>query len=233
MKRAAALTLTASVYQRVRRHLFPGDGLEAAAILICTRTPGPRVRWLANRAILIPHAQCARRHEDGLVWPGSYIEKAIDEAEADGHSLVLIHSHPGGYLSFSDLDDQSDQLVMPGLIEAVEQRHGSAIMVPDGSIRARHYGRDLRATPFDVVSTAADELHRWWNDHAFSPKPLAFTNPATLELARLSACVIGISGIGSLVAEQLARLGFGEVILIDFDKLEIKNLNRILNSTLA
>jgi hypothetical protein len=34
-------------------------------------------------------------------------------------------------------------------------------------------------------------------------------------------------------AEQAARLGFGRVTLIDFDKIEKKNLNRIINATLA
>jgi hypothetical protein len=45
--------------------------------------------------------------------------------------------------------------------------------------------------------------------------------------------VIGVSGTGSLVAEQLARLGLGRVILIDFDRVERKNHNRIVNSVLA
>jgi hypothetical protein len=49
----------------------------------------------------------------------------------------------------------------------------------------------------------------------------------------MSICIVGVSGTGSIVAEQLARLGVGEIILIDFDKLEARNLNRILNSTLA
>jgi tRNA A37 threonylcarbamoyladenosine dehydratase len=52
-------------------------------------------------------------------------------------------------------------------------------------------------------------------------------------LGRFSVCIIGVSGTGSIVAEQLARLGVGEIILIDFNKLEKRNLNRILNATLA
>src|SRR3546814_11825274 len=51
----------------------------------------------------------------------------------------------------------------------------------------------------------------------------------TAELGRLSALVIGVSGTGSIVGEQLARLGLGRVPVVDFDRLDVKNLNRILN----
>jgi hypothetical protein len=42
--------------------------------------------------------------------------------------------------------------------------------------------------------------------------------------------VIGVSGTGSIVSEQVARLGFGRIVVIDPDRIEPKNLNRILNS---
>jgi len=62
---------------------------------------------------------------------------------------------------------------------------------------------------------------------------MAFTGAMRAWLGRMSVCVIGVSGTGSVVAEQLARLGVGEIILIDFDKLEERNLNRILNASPA
>ena len=62
---------------------------------------------------------------------------------------------------------------------------------------------------------------------------MAFTGAMARELGRLCAVVIGVSGTGSLVAEQLARLGFGRVILIDFDRVEGKNLNRIVNTRIV
>jgi hypothetical protein len=49
------------------------------------------------------------------------------------------------------------------------------------------------------------------------------------ELGRLRTVMIGVSGTGSVVAEQLARLGIGQLTLIDFDRVELKHLNRILN----
>ena len=54
----------------------------------------------------------------------------------------------------------------------------------------------------------------------------------TVSLLRgLRVAGIGCSGTGSIVIEQLARLGVGEFVLIDPDIIEIKNLNRILNAT--
>ena len=74
---------------------------------------------------------------------------------------------------------------------------------------------------------------RWRDGGRSLPPPMAFTSEMRAWLGRMSVCVIGVSGTGSIVAEQLARLGVGEIILIDFDKLEERNLNRILNSSLA
>ncbi len=62
------LTLTASLHERLHRHLFPCDGLEAAAILLCSRTPGPRVRLLAQDAILVSYADCQRVLRNAEFW---------------------------------------------------------------------------------------------------------------------------------------------------------------------
>ena len=231
------LGLSGDLHEKLRAHLFPGDGLEAAAILLCARTPGPRLRLLAREVVLVSYTACGRRERDALSWPGAYLEEALDRAEADELALLLIHAHPGGLFAFSDADDASDRQVMPGLFQAHGDLHGSAIMTADGAIRARLYGPDISPRPFDLVTVAGHELHYWWNDGArlTGPRrgPIAFTSAMSQELGRLSAAVIGVSGTGSIVGEQLARLGFGRVKLIDFDRIEHKNLNRILNSRLS
>lgn len=233
MKPASTLALAADLHSRLQAHLFPGDGLEAAAIVLCAKAPAPRIRLLARDAILVPYAACARREPGYLTWPGSAIEDAIDRAEADDLALLLIHSHPGGFFAFSGADDESDQLTMPGLFQALGPLHGTAVMVPGGQVLARTYGPDCIATPLDLVTMADIDLHYWWHGPLLKRRPVAFTGAMTSELGRLCACVVGVSGTGSVVAEQLARLGFGQVILIDFDRLETRNLNRILNATLA
>ena len=230
------LTLSGAHHDRLGRHLFPGDGKEAAAILVCARTPGPRLRLLVKDLILVPHGECRTRRPDEIDWPGAYLEKAIDIAEPLGSAIVLIHSHPGGLYAFSAADDASDAIVMPCLFEACGDIHGSAVMTPDGGIRARLYDRSLTATPVRLVSVAGHDLLYFWEDQASDPRrarrPMAFTSGMTAELARLCATFIGVSGTGSIAAEQAARLGFGRNQYIEFDKVEAKNLNRILNATL-
>jgi hypothetical protein len=110
-------------------------------------------------------------------------------------------------------------------------------MVPSGAVRARIYESDRTATAVDLVMSAGSNLQTWWHDGATATgpaaPPMAFTSGMRAWLGRFSVCVIGVSGTGSIVAEQLVRLGIGEIILIDFDRLEKRNLNRILNSSLA
>lgn len=226
------LSIPQQVHGRLLQHLFPGDGKEAAAVLVCTRVPGQRRRLLVRDVIPVPYEKCSRREPDSLTWPSEYIETAIDLAERDQLSIVLLHSHPGGTPEFSIVDDRSDREIIPSIFQACGSVHGSAVMLPNGVVFARIYDPGMNMTPIDLVSVVGADLHFWWDKDRMRPaaRPMGFTSAMTEELARLTACVIGVSGTGSIVAEQLCRLGFGRVIVIDHDKVEPKNLNRILNS---
>jgi hypothetical protein len=184
-----ALALSGVLYDRLRAHLFPGDGKEAAAIMVCTRTPGPRLRLLVKDLIPVPHGECKVRRPDEIYWPGEYLEKAIDIAEPLGAAIILIHSHPGGLFAFSGADDTSDVVVIRCLFEACGDIHGSAIMTPDGAIRARLYDRALTKMPVELVSVAGHDLLYFWekdaNDARRAQRPMAFTSGMTAELNRL------------------------------------------------
>jgi hypothetical protein len=235
--RNETLVLPQPTFRRLYGHLFPGDGLEAAALVLCARVQGRRRKFLACDVIEVPYAACGRRAPDFLTWPGTYVETAIARAEPEGLSIIAVHSHPGGLFAFSEMDDASDNLLMPALLHGTGQVPGSAIMVPNGAMRGRFYVGDTAPAPIDLVTVAGADLQFWWQADASrsgpANRPVAFTSAMTAWLARLSACVIGVSGTGSIVAEQLARLGFGEISVIDFDKIERRNLNRILNAIVA
>lgn len=229
------LRLTETHHAQLKAHLFPGDGAEAAAVLVCTKVPGDRLQLLGYDLILVPYDECCQRDEVTLSWPSDFIEKAIDIALPEQMAIILVHSHPGGYAQFSDIDNRSDKEIIPSIFEACGDLHGTAVMLPTGVLFGRLYTKAFDAFPIDLITVVGSDLHYWWaNDFIRSVKrPMAFTGAMTSELSRLSACIIGVSGTGSIVAEQACRMGFGRVILIDHDKVEKKNLNRIVNSIMA
>jgi len=93
--------------------------------------------------------------------------------------------------------------------------------------------------PIDLISVAGDDLHFWFPDQEKSDRnpdfrqrfDQAFGAYTTDLLGRLSVAVVGCSGTGSLVVEQLARSEVGHLVLVDPDQVEEKNLNRIVNTT--
>jgi ubiquitin-like modifier-activating enzyme 5 len=46
-------------------------------------------------------------------------------------------------------------------------------------------------------------------------------------IREVSVAVIGVGGVGSVVAEMLCRCGVGRLILFDYDKVEMANMNRL------
>lgn len=89
----------------------------------------------------------------------------------------------------------------------------------------------------DVSTVAGGNIKFKFSEHATADTEWnlrteqAFGKGTMELLSKLSIGVVGVSGTGSIVAEQLARLQVGQLILVDDDKVEEKNLNRILNST--
>lgn len=47
------------------------------------------------------------------------------------------------------------------------------------------------------------------------------------DIRSFTIIIIGIGGIGSVVAEMLTRCGIGKLILYDYDKVELANMNRM------
>jgi ubiquitin-like modifier-activating enzyme 5 len=51
--------------------------------------------------------------------------------------------------------------------------------------------------------------------------------PEYEKIRTFSVLVVGIGGVGSVVAEMLTRCGIGKLLLFDYDKVELANMNRL------
>lgn len=242
MTAPVTLALSGDQHDHLKSFLFPGDGKEAVAILLCGRRDGDRRHRLVVREIHgVPYDECAVRTTARVTWRPDYIAPVLERAAAERLSVVKVHSHPNGYAAFSQTDDEGDARLLPmirGWVE-VDIPHGSVVMLPDGQM----FGRVLRADggfePIECISVAGSDLHFWYADAGSADLPgfvashlQAFDEGTIQRLRRLSIAVIGASGTGSPVVEQLLRLGVGVLIIVDDDRMEDRNVNRILNSTM-
>ena len=233
------IRLTGQQHSDLRQHLFPGDRKEAVAVALCGRTAslGSEV-MLFHRIEFVPYDAC-KRSGDRVHWPPTLVEPFFREAAENDLAIVKVHSHPSGYDCFSGIDDDSDRKLFESIYGWVDgdRPHGSAIMLPDGRIRARAVLAGGTFGQVRHVEIVGDDIVFWSDQPESGIPPFAerhaqlFGPGTTTLLRRLRIAVVGCSGTGSPVIEQLARLGVGELVLVDPDHVEERNLNRILGAT--
>ena len=236
------LRMSGRQYDSLRAHLFPSDGKEAVAVAFCGRSHGRDTHSLCVQDIvLIPYGACSERSANRVTWPTSLLVPSLKEATKRQWAVVKIHSHRSDYRQFSEYDDESDKQLFNSVYGWMDSDlpHASAVMLPDGQIFGRVVGPDGEFQPLSLIAVAGVDLQYWHEDVLDSDVPefmfrnaQAFGKGTTMRLRRLTAAVVGCSGTGSPVIEQLTRLGVGRLILVDPDKIEEKNLNRILNATM-
>ena len=238
-----ALVMTARLHDELQRQLFPGDGLEAAAVILCAQGSGKqRRRLIANKIIALP-PQRSKRRRNFLSWPFAdhFPPETITDIDQRGLSIVTVHSHPGGLDQFSPTDDKNDRKLFPSVCNWFDdgRPNGAAIMLPSGKMRARVVDADGEFHDMDSVAVVGDNIHVWSTaaavDKSAVVAKLAQTfGTGTINLLRsLRVGVVGCSGTGSVVIELLARNCIGELVIVDNDRMEEKNLNRIINGTAA
>ena len=242
MRAPIRLSLSGDQHERLKSLLFPGDGKEAVALLLCGRRAGDRRERLMVREVQgIPYDDCSVRTGARVTWPPECAAPMLDRAAEEGLSVIKVHSHPSGCAAFSATDDEGDARLLPmirGWVEA-DIAHGAAVMLPDGAM----FGRVLRSggalEPIDCIAVAGDDLHFWWADSGggdlpgFAASRAQVFGAGTIDrMRRLSIAVVGASGTGSPVIEQLQRLSVGELVVVDDDRMEERNVIRVLNSTM-
>lgn len=233
-----SLRMTEEQHQELRSHLHPGDGREAAAWILCgRRRDDERGVICARRVFSVPHAD-TRRSKASVTWRMSSLHPLLEAASSlESPAIVHVHSHPEGAVEFSTVDDAADRVLHPDLAKIWEDGHPNAslIMLPDGELIGRTYAQG-RFVPLDGIFVIGNRIVRYPRMADGSLRPFQASHQQALGagttalLSTLRVVVVGCSGTGSIVIELLARLGVGELILIDPDFVQERNLNRIVNS---
>ncbi|MCA8063629.1 ThiF family adenylyltransferase [Burkholderia sp. AU38729] len=241
--RLSVLAMSGKHRAQLLRHLFPDDGKEAVAIALCGQASGVRrSQLLVHEVVEVPYEACRIREPDAVAWSVETVLPALNRAMKKNLTVVKFHSHPSGYPEFSRYDDESDRAffsAVDNILDNVETR-ASVVMLPDGKLFGRHVRDGILGGPIDLFRIAGDdfEFHRHGEHGGQEVEPpehaqrliQTFGEGTYRTLRQLRIGVVGASGTGSIVLEQLARNCVGELVPVDPDHLERKNLNRVLNS---
>lgn len=67
-------------------------------------------------------------------------------------------------------------------------------------------------------------------DNPFMRTELLLGSKAMSKLRESRVCIFGIGGVGSFAAEALVRSGIGSIVLVDYDTIDITNINRQIHA---
>ena len=236
----ATLSLTQRQHTELMAHLFPADGCEAVAIALCGRRRGAkRHRLLVHRLVPVPYEVCTEREPDRVTWPTDVLPPLLEEAGRHKWAVLKMHGHQQPS-PFSAIDDRSDRALFPSVHAWTDDGpHASAIMFRDGRMIGRLVDDQGQFSPLTSINVVGDDLSFWPAQTHVAAVPQfgrrvaqTFGSGTFGRLRNLRVGVVGCSGTGSPLIEQLARNCVGTLVLVDPGHIEEKNLNRILNATM-
>lgn len=167
---------------------------------------------------------------------------AFSRARSEGHVAVFVHTHPGGLATPSLPDAEVDRVLRAhardrGLVGYASLVVGGVSAQP--AVAGSVWVDDAGPTSIGKVRVAGSDMCVWLADGQDLGGPLpifdrqvrAFGPDGQRLLSGLRVGVVGAGGTGSATIEQLARLGVGELVVVDDDVVDEANLTRIHESS--
>jgi molybdopterin-synthase adenylyltransferase len=242
MAKRLSLRISGGDWSKLLSLLFTPDGLENATALLCGQSLNEREDKLLVREIVVasPEQYVERQSYHLEVAPGFY-NSLVDRCLRDGLVPVICHSHPfDGPADYSPSDDFGERRLLPILESLLPERKPASLLLTKTSVAGRILdGRSFlsldnvtitgpRVRTLSIVSPRGTHSSE---TNVFDRQIRAFGAEGQRTIESLTVAIVGLGGIGSLVAEQLARAGVGSLILVDFDVVESSNLNRLFGAT--
>ncbi len=242
MKRPFSLTIDELLFEKLHSHLFPGDGDEHGAVITVGIVETERGTRLLAREVFLAR--------DGSEYvPGSRGYRALTArfvAEQSGYcgdedlGYLAVHCHGGqNRVEFSTDDWASHERGYPALLDIAQGAPVGALVFARNAVAGDIWTNDGRY-PLDYLSVVGRRVRRLYAEPQAKPStanPLydrqarLFGDIGQAILAGLKVGIIGLGGGGSLINEWLARLGVGHIVAIDFDRVDLTNLSRIVGAT--
>mgnify|MGYP005846305209 CR=1 FL=1 len=241
-----------SLFPQLRNRLLKDSSREAFALLLGKRITvdgGTIIKVLSahypgpNDYISQDYARLHLKRE--------YIYDRLVDMQQNGEAdtLIDVHTHPFSYngVSFSAIDDNDEQNFCTWLHDTLDDIHYASIVLSHSDYSARHWEWEgetpvahnarIKAQIVSENWPAADfknsngELNENLENGFLARSVLALGLDTLRQITTDQTIgIIGVGGLGSIIAENLVHSGFNSLHLIDPDHVELTNLNRIVGA---
>ena len=236
------LVLPAGLKSQLDRHLFPGDRDEhGAAILAGVAETAGEVRLLAREVVLAEDGRDFVPGERGYrMLKADFITRQVVRARDERLAYLAVHNHGGtDRVAFSHTDTRSHERGYPALRQIARGMHVGALVFAKRAVAGDIWRSDGSRVALEGATVVGPRRE------LLTPKPgkepqraephydrqvRLFGDRGQDILARARVAIVGLGGVGSLIAEFIGRLGVGQFIIIDPDRAEWTNLPRLVGA---
>jgi molybdopterin/thiamine biosynthesis adenylyltransferase len=230
-------------HEQLLAHLHPGDDDEHAAFLYAGEMATPQGhRLLVRRVVPVADRDFGPSDRGGYRQVAARaLTRAAIECQAEGLRLLWAHSHPGAEqrVGFSGPDRTTHERAHPHMIDMTGGKPVASLVFGTESVAGEVWLPGGQVTELDHLDVVGARMARLTaaprptgrSSSRFARQVLMFGDMGQATLRGLTVAVVGGGGGGSLVVQALAHLGVGHIIIIDFDRVDLSNLSRMVGAT--
>jgi len=232
-----SLRLAHQDFDAIRIGLFTDDGCENFAVCFCgIAAAKDGLRLLVRESWIAPTEAYEERSAHHLRIAPRFFNSVVGHGLATHLSPLLVHSHPNAPKArYSPSDDFGETRLLEVLQQLLPSQRPASILFSADEVTGRRLidGVFQPLERIDVTGTRhisfrRDEAVQPARDREFFDRQVRiFGDRGQTVIAGLRIAVVGVGGTGSAVAEQIARLGVDDILLVDPDALERSNLSRM------
>lgn len=235
-----SVAISKNINEGLLKHLIRDDGQEDLCFALYNLSEGLERTSAIITEIIYPEKGDRNIHGN-VSFNNCFFDRVTKIALEKEQGICFIHSHPSpGWQGMSNDDIDAEKMLAPRTKGISNLPLVGMTVGSDGHWSARFWMKTAPKTYVrkwcESVRVSGKNLSFWFNDSLYSDFSEYKEFERTISswgkekqtvFSRITVGVIGLGSVGSIIIEALQRTGIVNIKLIDFDLVEVKNLDRL------
>jgi len=232
--------MTHDLHKELMAHLVREDREEDLIFTLWAPSQGDKRLTALVHTPVFPEEGDRQRHCNAS-FNSQYLERVLKLAMEKKCGISFMHSHPGpGWQGMSHDDVVAENRLMGSVAAVTGLPLLGMTTGSDGTWSARFWvdidGKSYERQWCSSVRVIGKTLSASFNDQQLKQPEFneMFKRTVTVwgkknhsHIARLKIGIVGLGSVGGAVAMSLARMGLTRLVFIDFDEIQLHNLDRL------